>query len=91
VSDAEFQLIAGGALAAIPVGETGPVVVEGIQDNVNVVDGTTAGQYLSGGASDGRLAVLTGTFGAEVRPCALLLEAPSSNRAAVRWLNPLGY
>lgn len=92
VSDANFHLIIGGAAAAIPVGEVGPVIVEGYQAAANVVDGTAAGAQLSGGAADGRLAVVGDPAGnIEWSVAARLLAAPASNLAPVRWCNLWGY
>lgn len=84
VSDAAFPLIMGGAETAVADGEEGFLIVRGIQENVNVVDGTAVGARLSGGAADGRLAATANDYF-----CAVLLTAPSSNLATVWWVNPL--
>lgn len=79
--------IIGGAWGNIPNGAWGLVILEGVQTEVSVIDGTTAPNDLSGSLTTaGRLIASPLTAG--IRTVARLLAAPASNLATVRWLNP---
>jgi hypothetical protein len=91
-ADANFELIVGGALEAIPVGGVGRVRVRGVQEGVNVVTATAALVLLSGGAADGRLAIKSATHNAKTAaPAALSMSVAASNQATVYWMNPLQF
>lgn len=87
VSIGRSDLIAGGALEEILVGQTGQVRVKGVQTGVLCTSGITQGVRLGVHATiDGRLASATAT----TQLGAIYLLDETGDRATVWWQNQLG-